>query len=181
MFPSLLANKVERILKVKNSSEDMEKLKLNMMTRGPFRKEVIIPMIKLNTKLIMKSAHTYITNINKYLENFKSDIIADFICISNNGVIITMNCPEDTLDLLTIENFLKSINNINPDSIEDSCLLKSKSFMKIVGLSYNSELGVVTSNFIESVLKEIHLFKNVILASKLHIIKVSPKSNMAVV
>ena len=140
MFPSLLANEVGRILKVKNSSEGTKKPKLNMTTRGPSRKEVIILITKSNAELIVKSAHTHITNINKCLKNSKSDIIADFICISNNGIIITMNCPANTSDLSTIENFLKSIDNINLDSIEDPCLPKSKLFIKIVGLLYNSEL-----------------------------------------
>ena len=53
--------------------------------------------------------------------------------------------------------------------------------MKIVGLPYNSKLGVVTPDFIEGILKEMHLFKDVTLASKPCIIKVSPKSNKAVV
>ena len=140
MFPSLLANEVGRILKVKNSSESTKKPKLNMTTRGPSRKEVIIPITKSNAELIVKSAHTHITNINKCLKNSKSDIIADFICISNNRIIITMNCLANTSDLSTIENFLKSIDNINLDSIEDPCLPKSKLFIKIVGLLYNSEL-----------------------------------------
>ena len=165
-FPSLLAIEVGRILKAKNSSEGIKKLKLNMMTRGPSRKEVIIPMTKLNAELIAKSAYTHITNINKCLKNSKLDIITDFIYISNNRVIITTNCLANMSDLSTIENFLKSIDNINPDSIEDHHLPKSKSFMKIVGLLYNSELEVITPDFIESILKKMHLFKNVILASK---------------
>ena len=140
MFSSLLANEVGRILKVKNSSEGTKKPKLNITTRGPSRKEVIILITKSNAELIVKSAHTHITNINKCLKNSKSDIIADFICISNNRIIITMNCLANTSDLSTIENFLKSIDNINLDSIEDPCLPKSKLFIKIVGLSYNSEL-----------------------------------------
>jgi len=41
--------------------------------------------------------------------------------------------------------------------------------------------GVITPDYIEDVLKEIHLFKDVMLASKLCIIKASPKSDMAVV
>jgi len=53
--------------------------------------------------------------------------------------------------------------------------------MKIVGLPYLSELGVMTPDIIEGVLKDSHLFKDTILASKPHIIKASPKSNKAVV
>ena len=40
---------------------------------------------------------------------------------------------------------------------------------------------MVTPDFIEGILKETHLFKDVILASKPCVIKVFPKSNMAVV
>ena len=181
VFPSLSANEVGRILKAKNSSEGMKKPKLNMMTRGLSRKEVIILMTKSNAELIVKLAHTHITNLNKCLKNSKSDSITDFICISNNGIIITMNCLANALDLSTIKNFLKSIDNINLDSIKGPCLLKSKLFMKIVGLLYNSKLGVVTPDFIEGVLKKTHLFKNIALASKLLVIKASPKSNIAVV
>ena len=85
------------------------------------------------------------------------------------------------LDLSTIKKFLKNINNVNLDLIEGSCLPKSKLYMKIVGLPYKIKQGVITSNYIEGVLKKTHLFKDVVLASKLCAIKVSPKSNIAVV
>jgi len=181
VFPSLSANEVGKILKVKNSNEDKKKPKFNMTTRGLSRKEVIIPMAKPNTELIVNSAHIHIANINVCLKNSNSDIIADFIHISNNGIIITTNHPANALELSRIETFLKKIENINLDQIESPRLLKLKPFMKIIGLPYNSELGVVTSDFIEGVLKEMHLFKDVTSASKPHVIKASPKSDMAVV
>jgi len=40
---------------------------------------------------------------------------------------------------------------------------------------------MVTSDFIKGILKKIHLFKDITLASKPHVIKVSSKSNIAVV
>jgi len=76
---------------------------------------------------------------------------------------------------------LKKIDNIDPSSIEAPCLPKSKSYMKIIGLPLNSESGTITPDFIESVLKEIHLFKDATLASKPRVIKASPKSNKAVI
>ena len=180
-FPSLSANEVNKILKVKNGSEGKKKPKLNMTTRGPSRKEVIIPMTKPNAELITKSAHKIIANINQHLKNSNSDVIADFIHLSNNGVIITTNQPANKSELSRIENFLKKINNIDPSSIEAPCLPKSKSYMKIVGLPLNSESGTITPDFIESVLKETHLFKDATLASKPRVIKVSPKSDKAVI
>ena len=81
----------------------------------------------------------------------------------------------------TIEKFLKNINNVNLDSIESPHLPKSKSYIKIVGLLYKIEQSVITLDYIEGVLKETHLFKDVMLASKLCVIKASLKSNIVVV
>jgi len=53
--------------------------------------------------------------------------------------------------------------------------------MKIIGLPYSSKSGVLTPDVIEGVLKESHLFKDTVLASKPHIIKALPKSDKAVV
>jgi len=85
------------------------------------------------------------------------------------------------LDLSTIEKFLKNIDNVNLDSIEGPCFPKSKSYIKIIGLPYKIKQGVITPDYIEGILKETHLFKDVMLASKLCVIKVSLKSDMIVV
>ena len=152
-----------------------------MTTRGPLRKEVIIPIVKHIAELIVNSAHTHITNVNKCLKNSKSDIVANFICITNNGIVITTNKPANNVNLSTIEKYLKSIQNVDSDSIKSPHLPKSKSYMKIIGLPYKIKQDVISPNYIESVLKATHLFKDVVLASKPHVIKASPKSDMAVV
>ena len=138
-------------------------------------------MTKVNTELIINPAHIHISNVNKCLKNSKSDIIADFIWINVNAIIITTNKPASDLNLSTIEKYLKSVQNINPDFIESSRLPKSKSYMKIVELLYLSKSGVLTPDIMEAVFKESHLFKDAILALKPHVIKVSPKSDKAVV
>ena len=138
-------------------------------------------MTKTNTELIINSAHIHISNINKCLKNSKSDIFADFIRFNVNGIIIMTNKPASDLDLLTIKKYLKNVQNVNPDSIESPCLLKSKSYMKIIGLPYSSKLGVMSPNIIEGVLKDSYLFKDATLASKPCIIKASPKLDKAVV
>ena len=181
MFPTLSADEVGKMLKAKNSSGGTKKPKINMTTREQSRREVIIPMIKTNAELIVNSAHIHISNINKCLKNSKSDIFADFIQFNVNGIIIMTNKPTSNLNLTTIEKYLKNIQNVNPNSIESPRLPKSKSYMKIVGLPYLSELGVMSSDIIEGVIKELHLFKDMTLASKLCVIKVSPKSDKAVV
>ena len=181
MFPALSANEIEKVLKIKNNGEDNKKPKINMTTRGLLRKEVIILMAKYTTELIVNSAHIHIANINKCLKNSRSDIVADFIRNTNNRIIITTNKLANNLNLSTIEKYLKSIQNINSDLIKSPHLLKFKSYMKIIELSYKINQDIISSDFIKGVLKETCLFKDVVLASKPHVIKASPKSDMVVV
>ena len=136
VFPALLVNEVGKVLKISNSGEGSKKPRINMMTRELSRKEVIIPMAKHIAELIINSAHTHIINVNKCLKNSKSDIVTDFIRITNNGIIITTNKPANNLNLSTIEKYLKNIQNVDSDLIESPCLPKSKSYMKIIGLPY---------------------------------------------
>jgi len=138
-------------------------------------------MTKANAELIVNSAHIHVSNVNKCLKNSKSDTFADFIRFNVNEIIITTNKSASDLNLSTIKKYLKNVQNINLNSIESPRLPKSKSYMKIIGLLYSSKLGVITSDIIEGVLKDSHLFKDAILASKPCIIKASPKSNKAVI
>ena len=137
-----------KVLKISNSREDSKKPRINMTTRGPSRKEVIILMAKHIAELIVNSAHIHIINVNKCLKNSKSDIVADFIYITNNGIIITTNKPANNLNLSTIEKYLKSIQNIDSDSIESPCYdlkLKVLSDKTTLVLSNTRELNRVPS------------------------------------
>ena len=169
-----------RIIKAK-SGKSKKKPKINIMTKRPLRKQVIVFIAKSNTELIVNLAYQHIANINKYLKNIKSDIITDFIRVTNEGVNITMNKLANPSNLTIIEKYIKSISNINLDSIESSCLSKSKLYLKILGLSYTMENSVITPDIVKGVLKDVHLFKDVTLVSKPCIIKVSPKLDMVVV
>jgi len=117
VFLALLADKVEKVLKIKNSCESNKKPRINMITKELSRKEVIISITKVYAELIVNSAHIHISNVNKYLKNSKLDTFADFILFNTNGITITTNKPASDLDLLTIKKYLKSIENINLDSI----------------------------------------------------------------
>ena len=165
-FPELSADDVERIIKVMNSNERHKKPIINITIQGPLRKQIIISMAKLKTELIINSASSNITNINKCLKNTKSDIIADFIHLTNDRVIITTNKPANMSDLLIIKKYMKNINNINSDNIDCFHLPKSKLYLKFIGLPHNMENGMLTPEVIEGVLKDSHLFENVVLASK---------------
>ena len=104
-------------MKAKNSYERMKKPKINMTTKELSRKQVIIPIAKSNTDLTTNSANIHIANINKCLKNIKSDIITDFIHLTNNG-IITINKLAIASDLNTIKKYIKNIQNINLDLIK---------------------------------------------------------------
>ena len=180
-FPELSTDDVERIIKVMNGNERQKKPKINITTKEPSRKQIIIPIAKLNTEFIINSVSFNIANINKCLKNAKSDIIADFIHLTNNRVIITTKKLANMSDLSIIEKYMKNINNINLDNINYSCLPKSKLYLKIIRLPHNTENDVLTLEVIKGVLKDSYLFENVILASRSQIIKASTKSDMVVV
>lgn len=59
----------------------------------------------------------------------------------------------------------------------------SKSYLKIIELSYILEQTnfSVTSDIIKSIIKEMHIFNNIILALKPCIVKASPKPDIAIV
>ena len=83
-----------------------------------------------------------------------------------------------------INNYIKSLDNINSLQVDEPYHPKSKSYLKIIGIPFfphaNSQERL-TLNDIEMILKQNHIFDNISLASKPRMIKVSPKSDMAIV
>ena len=69
------------------------------------------------------------------------------------------------------------------EDIQDGCLLQSKSYLKILGLSYLLENTntPIDSEVIKNIIKTTHIFNNIKVASKPHVCKVSPKSDMAII
>ena len=72
---------------------------------------------------------------------------------------------------------------MDTEQISSPRLPQSKLYLKIIGILYISEhLNMqILSNEIEKVLKNNHIFNSIILASKPKIIKILPKSDMAIV
>ena len=87
-------------------------------------------------------------------------------------------------DLLIIEQYVKNSNDINALQVDKPCLLKSKSYLKIIGIPYyphgNSQ-DCLNSSDTETILKQNKIFDNVILVFRLRVIKVFPKSDMFIV
>ena len=69
-------------------------------------------------------------------------------------------------------------------SVDVPYLSQLKSYLKIIGIPYYSHNNLsihLLSNNIKAIIKQNQIFDNVILVSKLCVIKVLPKSNMSIV
>jgi len=76
------------------------------------------------------------------------------------------------------------LENIDSSQVDMPCLPQSKSYLKIIGIPYfsNSNLqDYLNTSDVKTIIKQNYIFNNVILASKPRVIKVSPKSDMAII
>ena len=77
-FPLLKINKIDNIQKIINKSDKL-KLQINMTTKGPLKKQVIILMNNENIKNFINESSSHILNLNRALKNIKSDVMVNFI------------------------------------------------------------------------------------------------------
>ena len=156
--------------------------KVQYTTKGPSRKQTIIPVPNDLAENIMGNASTHIFQINTLLKNIKSSMHSEFIRPCSSGIaIITNNIPNPS-DLSTIEKYFKSVEGINSNDILSPQSPQSKLYLKIMGLPYLwADGNKITSENIVDFMKHIDLFKNILLATKPCIIKASPKSDMAII
>jgi len=181
-FLNLQDRKIKQVQKIISG---VTKLKpcISMITKGSLRKQVIIPMNVEHTKYFIRESSSHITNINRALKNIKSNIMADFIQTDVKKVNISTNNVTSPSDLQKIKKYVKSTLCAVTDQINSLRLLQSKSYLKIVSIPYLSEVSnsCLLSNKVEKILKANHIFNDIVLVSKLRVIKVSPKSDMSIV
>jgi len=89
-FPSLSAKKIDQVNSIVNS-QNKPKLHIKMTTKGPSRKQIIIPMSGENINTFMKNLSLHMANINKLLRNAKSDVLVDYIRSDPTSVTIITN------------------------------------------------------------------------------------------
>ena len=65
VFSKLSLNKISKIHNVMSKSSQKGKPKINIMTKGLFRKQIIISIELNNVERIMTQSNTHITNINR--------------------------------------------------------------------------------------------------------------------
>ena len=155
-FPALSTRKIDQIHKIVNSSLNA-KPHIQMTTKGPSRKQIIILMSSDNIAKFMKNSSLYITNINWLLRNLKSKILVNFICSDLIEVTVVTNKVTVHSDLYIIENYVKNVDNINSLNVEVSQLSQFKSYLKIIGISYfpyNKSQECLSSRNVEHIIKQ---------------------------
>ena len=137
-----------------------------------------------NINKFMKDSSLHITNINQFLRNAKSEVLVDFIYSDISSITIVTNKVVVQSDIYIIKNYVKKVKDIDTVNMDILWLPQSKSYLKIIGIlyfSHNSSNECLTPSEVESIIKQNQIFNNVVLMSKLHVIKVSPKSDMLII
>ena len=182
-FPALNAEKINQVNNIVKGTVK-SKPKIQMTTKEPSRKQIIIPMSKENIDSFIKNLSLHISNINRQFRNAKSEILVDYIRAEPLGITVVTNKVSQLSDLMLIDQYIENSNDVNTLQIDEPQLPKSKSYLKIIGILYyphNNSQKCLTLNNIEMVLKQNQIFDNISLASKPRVIKVLPKSDMFIV
>ena len=182
-FSKLLNKKIDTIQKVINGDNTKPKLRINMTTKGPLHKQIIISIPNELGIRFTKDSASYIININHILKNIKSNICTDYISSDNKDVNIITNNVTSNSNLQEIEKYVKQSLKDNNNKIASLRLSQSKSYLKIVDILYYIDKSntCITTEDIECILKNTHIFNEIVLASRPRIIKVSSKLDMAIV
>ena len=155
-----------------------------MTTKGPSRKQVIVLMSSKNNSIFMKNLALHMTNINRQLQNAKSEVLVDYIRSDPLGITVITNKISQQSNLQIIDQYIKNSSDINTLQVEEPYLPQSKSYLKIIGIPFfpygNSQDHLTLSN-IETILKQNQIFNNVILVFRPRVIKVSPKLDISII
>jgi len=87
--------------------------KIQVTTKGPSRKQAIIPVHNDLAESIMGDASTHVFQINTQLKNVKSSMCSEFIRPCSGGIAIVTNNVPNPSDLSIIEKYFKSVEGIN--------------------------------------------------------------------
>ena len=88
------------------------------MTKSLLRKQIIVSIDNNNKAKFITSSSKHITNLNRILKNIKLDVIADFTCMNQIGIVIVTNKVASLSDLQIIENYVMNIEYINSEDVE---------------------------------------------------------------
>jgi len=115
-FSNLLVKKIKEIQRIINDKDEV-RLQLNMTTKGLSKKQIIVLISEVNINNILTLANKHVANTKRALKNIKSNILVDFIYLDKLGITIVSILVVLQLDLLVMERYVKSINNISSDDV----------------------------------------------------------------
>ena len=136
-FPALNAKKIDQINNIVKGNPK-PKPRIQMITKGLSRKQVIVLMSSENNSIFMKNSALHVTNINRHLWNAKSEVLVDYIWSDPLGITIITNKVSQQFDLQIIDQYVKNSSDINALQVEEPHLPQSKSYLKIIGIPFFS-------------------------------------------
>jgi len=153
------------------------------MTKGLLRKQIIVLISIENRNKFIESSNLHITNLNRILKSIKLEVIADFVYSDYTEIMIVTNKVATSLNLQTIEKYIKETYQINLEKVKIPKLSQFKLYLKIISILYllKNTNTPISADVVETIIKNNHIFNNIIIASRLRIIKVFPKLNMAII
>ena len=90
VFSTINTEKINQINNIIKSNLK-PKPHIQMTTKGPSRKQLIVLMSSKNNNNFMKNSTTYIVNINRLLKNAKSEVLVDYIHLDPFRISIITN------------------------------------------------------------------------------------------
>ena len=90
-----------------------------MITKGLSRKQVIVPMSKDDNSNFIKNSALHVANINRQLQNAKSEVLVDYIRSDPMDITVITSKVSQQSDLLIIDQYVKNSNDINALQVEE--------------------------------------------------------------
>jgi len=91
---------------------------IQMTTKCPSRKQIIIPMVKNNINKFIKNSLIHVTNLNRNLRDTKFEVLVDLIRSDLLGITVVTNKVSLNSDLIIIEKYVKNLENIDSTQVE---------------------------------------------------------------
>ena len=154
-----------------------------MTTHGPTRCQVLIPLNTPTAEVVMANAATTVESCNKVLVKAHSKLRVKSVHKAQDKISMSTNFVALAAELEVIKQWLKKVTGLATSTVVKPCLSQSKSFLKILGILYqsNNSLLPITQAQVESVIANTPIFEGIVLVSHPHIMKASLSSDMSVI
>jgi len=109
---------------------------LKMTTQRPTRCQVLIPLAPATAEMVVANTASAVKSCNKGLVSARSKLRVESVYKAWDGVSMSTNSVASAAELKVIKQWLKKTAGLGENTEVEPCLLQSKSFLKILGVSY---------------------------------------------